>query len=346
MKLGIIGLPGAGKSTVFEALTQIQSEENGIGKPENRIGTIRVPDERVDFLSNMFQPKKTIHTQVEYLLPERKPHGQDLKKEGNIWSVVRNCDALIHVVRNFREYGQEEPAPEKDFFALDQEMIFTDLMIVEKRLERLEMDKKRGRKIDPEELVLLTECQKMLEAETPLRHSHDLAAAHLLKGYAFVSAKPMLVLFNNEDEDEKIPVGDDFLKKEKCMVARGRLEHELYQIPAEDAEAFLQEFNVTSSAMDRVIEESYKLLGLVSFFTVGEDEVRAWTITGNTQAVDAAEVIHSDIKKGFIRAEVLAYQDLVAAGSYKEARKRGTVRLEGKTYIVKDGDIIEFRFNV
>ncbi len=259
---------------------------------------------------------------------------------------LKNCDALIHVVRNFKEYGQESPELEADFAALDQEMIFADLIIVEKRLERLELDKKRGKKIDPEELRLLLECQSLLEKEVPLRRNNELASAHLLKGYTFISAKPQLVLLNNEDEDDALPETHDLIREENCMVIRGRLEHELYQMSEPEAEEFLEEFNVTASAMDRVIAESYKLLGLISFFTVGKDEVRAWTIKQNTQAVDAAEVIHSDIKKGFIRAEVLAYKDLVEAGSYKEARKKGTVRLEGKPYMISDGDIIEFRFNV
>lgn len=346
MKLGIIGLSGAGKSTVFEALTQLPPDKEGGSRQESRIGTIRVPDKRVDNLSNVFQPKKTIYARIEYFLPQLTVFKQDRNKEESTWVEVKNCDALIHVLRNFKGYGQESPDPAKDFYQLDQEMIFTDLMIVEKRLERLELDQKRGKKTDPEELRLLLDCRAILEKETPLRRDPELAAAPLLKGYTFISAKPMLVLFNNEDEDERLPDASDLLTREKCLVVRGALEHELYRMSEEDAREFLEEFKVTASAMNRVIEESYKLLGLISFFTVGEDEVRAWTIKAGTLAVDAAEVIHSDIKKGFIRAEVLAYADLVAAGSYKEARKTGTVRLEGRTYPVKDGDIIEFRFNV
>jgi GTP-binding protein YchF len=346
MKLGIIGLPGAGKSTMFEALTHIRPEGGAANRLENRIGTIRVPDERIDYLSALFQPNKTIYAQIEYLLPRLSVYKQDQSREESTWTDVRTCDALIHVVRNFKDYSQDPPNPGQDFHTLDQEMIFADLLVVEKRLERIVLDSKRGKKTDEEERRLLAECQEMLEKEIPLRRNPELAGARPLKGFTFLSAKPMLVLFNNEDDDDCLPATAASLSHEKCMVTRGRLEHELFQMAPEDVEDFLAEFNVTSSAMDRVLAASYKLLGLVSFFTVGKDEVRAWTIPESTSAVDAAEVIHSDIKKGFIRAEVLAYDDLRAVGSYKEARKMGTVRLEGKTYLVRDGDIIEFRFNV
>jgi len=346
MKLGIIGLSGAGKSTMFEALTHIQPDAGAAHKLENRIGTIRVPDGRIDFLSAMFKPKKTIYAQIEYLLPRLTVYKQDKSREESTWTDVRTCDALIHVVRNFRDYSQNQPEPVQDFHAMDQEMIIADLLVVEKRLERIAQDSKRGKKTDEEEKRLLGACQQMLEKEIPLRRDLELAQARPLKGYTFLTAKPLLVLFNNEDDDDNPPEAAELLEHERCLVARGRLEHELYQMDPEEAVDFLEEFNVTASAMDRVIAASYRLLGLVSFFTVGEDEVRAWTISASTPAVDAAEVIHSDIKKGFIRAEVLAYDDLLAAGSYKEARKKGTVRLEGKTYRVMDGDIIEFRFNV
>ncbi|MBW2324754.1 MAG: redox-regulated ATPase YchF, partial [Deltaproteobacteria bacterium] len=162
----------------------------------------------------------------------------------------------------------------------------------------------------------------------------------------FLSAKPLLVIFNNDDEDDSLPKAGKVLEQERCLAIRARLERELSQMPEEEAREYLQEFGISDSAMDLMIRVSYELLGLISFFTVGEDEVRAWTIRRDTAASEAAGVIHSDIQKGFIRAEVLAYDDLMAAGSYKEARKNGTVRLEGKTYPVHDVDIIEFRFNV
>lgn len=340
MKLGIIGLPGAGKSTVFEALTQTPAAP-GL-KGENRVGTVQVPDDRIDRLSGMYNPRKTIYAQVEYFLPGRS--GQ--KKDQNIWVQIRDCDALLHVVRNFGGYGIEPPNPLVDFNTLDQEMILADLVVAEKRIERIEADRKRGKSISQEELSLLNECREHLENEKPLRHIPHLATAHQLRGFAFVSAKPMLILFNNEETDDSLPAVDDLLSRENGMVIRGNLEQELAQMSDEEAEDFLGEFNITASAMDRVISESYELQGLISFFTVGEDEVRAWTIRKGTEALDAAEVIHSDIKKGFIRAEVVAYSDLIDAGTYAEARKRGTVRLEGKTYRMQDGDIVHFRFNV
>jgi ribosome-binding ATPase len=343
MRLGIIGLPQSGKSTVFDALTRSVAADGN--RQESRIGTITVPDPRVDILSGMYQPRKTIFAQVEYFLPGKGDHGGGKKDQG-IWTQVRDCDALIHVVRNFNAYGLDAPAPKNDAAAIDQELIISDLVVVEKRLERLALDERRGKKPDPEEIVLLNRCKEALDQEIPLRRYPDIAAAKLLRGFAFLSAKPMLILLNNDDEDDALPAADRLPEGETCLVIRAKLEQELAQMTEEEATEFLAEFNITASATDRVIQRSYEMMGLISFFTVGEDEVRAWTIARDTDAVDAAEVIHSDIKKGFIRAEVLAYDDLMAAGSYAEARKKGTVRLEGKTYKVVDGDIINFRFNV
>jgi ribosome-binding ATPase len=344
MRLGIIGLPQSGKTTVFEALTRSIATDGN--RQENRIGTITVPDKRVEILSEMYKPRKTIFTQVEYFLPGKGDHGGAAKRDQNIWTQVRDCDALIHAVRNFSGYGLEPPTPKQDVAALDQELIIADLLVVEKRLERLGLDERRGKKPNPEEIALLGRCKEVLDKETPLRRFSDIAAAKLLRGFAFLSAKPVLILFNNADEDDALPEAAALPEGEACMVIRAKLEQELAQMSADEVEEFLAEFNITASATDRVIQRSYDLMGLISFFTVGEDEVRAWTIGRHTDAVDAAEVIHSDIKKGFIRAEVLAYDDLMEAGNYAEARKKGTVRLEGKTYKVCDGDIINFRFNV
>jgi GTP-binding protein YchF len=344
MKLGIIGQPGCGKSTVFDALTHNVSEPGQ--KKEPRIGTVQVPDSRIDVLSRMYKPQKTIYAQVEYFLPGFMGHALENPKEQSIWTQVRDSQALIHVVRNFTIFGGEPPDPKTDFTALDQELILSDLVVVEKRLERLEADNKRGNKYNPEEHTLLQESLKHLEDEIPLRRFPEIAASPLLRGYAFLSAKPMLVLFNNEDEDESIPDVGDLTQNEDSMVIRGKLEQELGQMSDEEAKEFLAEFSINASATDRVIHGSYELLGLISFFTVGKDEVRAWTIPKDTLSVDAAETIHTDLKKGFIRAEVISYNDLMDAGSYAEARKRGTVRLEGKTYKVQNGDIMNIRFNI
>lgn len=344
MKLGITGLPGAGKTTVFEALTL--NFPNGGHRGEARIGTIHVPDERVDRLSEMYSPRKTIYAQVSYFLPALAGQTKDKPPDPNAWTAVRDCDALIHVVRNFGGYGYNAPDPSGDFRALDQELILSDLMVVEKRLERLGLDQKRSKDIDPEERRLLEACRDHLENERPLRHDPDLADARLLRGYALLSAKPMLALLNNEDDDDDLPPAGRLPKGEACMVIKAKLEHELAQMTEAEARDFLTEFNIAASAKDRVVQRSYDLLGLISFFTVGEDEVRAWTVQQNTEAQDAAGVIHTDLQKGFIRAEVVAYEDLMAAGGYAEARKQGTVRLEGKTYVVQDGDIMNIRFNV
>ncbi|MBU3916293.1 YchF family ATPase [bacterium] len=339
MKLGIIGLPNSGKTTVFETITKNIPEVPN--KIEKRIGTITVPDARVGILSDMFKPKKTIYAQIEYFLP-----GKLDQKNQAIWNQVRDCDALIHVIRNFKGYGAENPTIHADFLALDQELMLADQVVVEKRLGTLNTEKKRGRKINDEEFALLEKCLESLENEIPIRKNPELATDPLLKGFTFLSGKPTLVLFNNGDENGDLPTDGDLASKVDCIVIRGKLEHELAQMSDEEAEDFLTEYEITESAIDRIVEKSYELLGLMSFFTVGEDEVRAWTIKKNTIAVDAADAIHSDIKKGFIRAEVLFYNDLMDVGTYAEARKKGTVRLEGKTYVVKDGDIINFRFNV
>lgn len=340
MKLGIIGLPGSGKSTIFEALTQNILPEGHKG--ENRIGTIQVPDKRVDVLSKMYKPKKTIYARVEYFLPGMMRQKRDQK----IWNQVRDCDALIHVIRNFGVYGFEKPKPYHDFQVMDQELILADLVVIQKKLENVELDRRRDKKTSPEELSLLNQCLKNLENEIPLRRFPDLASAHNVRGYAFLSAKPMLVMFNNEVDDETVPEAEYLTFSEDYTVIRGKLEQELAQMSDEEAEEFLSEFNISASAMDRVIKRSYELLGLISFFTVVNDEVKAWTVKKETKAVDAAGAIHTDMHKGFIRAEVVSYEDLIAADTYHEARKKGNVRLEGKTYAVQDGDIITFRFNV
>ena len=341
MKLGLIGLPQSGKSTVFEVLTKNISET--AHKGEDRIGTIHVPDNRIDVLSRMYQPQKTIYAQVEYFLPGAARAKKDQPADQSIWTAARDCDALIQVIRN---HSLEDKSPRADFRNMEQELILADLVVAEKRLERIEHDHRRGKKMDPEEHALLTECRRNLENEVPLRSVADLAAARKLKGFAFLSAKPLLVLFNNDEEEDRLPAGSDVTESESCLVMRAKLEHELCQMSAEDEAEFLKEFNIGESATDRVIRKSYEILGLISFFTVGKDEVRAWTVKQATPAVEAAGVIHSDMQKGFIRAEVLAYDDLMQAGTYADARKKGTVRLEGKTYEVKDGDLVNFRFNV
>lgn len=344
MKLGIIGLPQSGKSTVFDALTKSISDTPHKG--EDRIATIRVPDKRIDALGEMYDSKKRIYAQIEYFLPGTAGGKKDRSGDQNIWTAVRECDALLHIIRNHSAPGFDKKSPYEDFMKLDQELILADMIVVEKRLERIELDHKRGKKMDDEEHALLCQCRQYFENEIPLRRRPDLATAHKLRGFALLSAKPMSVLFNNDDDDDGMPEVKDLIHMENCLVIRGKLEQEIVQMSDADAVEFLKEFNISESAMERVICRSYEILGLISFFTIGENEIKAWTIKRKTQAVDAAEAVHSDMKKGFIRAEVLSFEDLMEAGTYAAARKKGTVRLEGKTYEVKDGDIINFRFNV
>ena len=341
MRLGIIGLPQSGRSTIFEALTQETARPEL--KAEDRIATLNVPDLRVDRLNDLYKLPKTIYVQAEYYLPGTKSGGT---KDPNLWSAARDCDALIHVVRNHIGFGFEQKTPLQDFMKLDQELILSDLIVAQKRLERIELDHGRGKKMNPEEHSLLADCIHNLENEIPLRKFPRLASAPLLRGYAFLSARPMLVLFNNDDEDDGLPQVEDLVQKEKCQVIRGRLEQELSQMSADEAAEFRAEFNIPDSALNRVIKGSFALLDLISFFTIGKNEIRAWAIKKGTQSLDAAEVIHTDMKRGFIRAEVVSFDDLIDAGSYSAARKNGTVRLESKSYEVQDGDIIMFRFNV
>ena len=200
--------------------------------------------------------------------------------------------------------------------------------------------------MNTDEHQLLTESRRLLEAETPLRRRPEIAGAKALRGFMLLSAKPVLVVFNNDESDPTEPAAGDLAEQERCLVLRGRLEQELARLSAADVGDFMAGFGIGASAMDLMIRRSYDVLGLACFFTVGSDEVRAWTIHRGIPAVEAAGVIHTDFQKGFIRAEVISYEDLMAAGSTAEARRRGTFRLEGKTYEVKDGDIINFRFNV
>jgi GTP-binding protein YchF len=348
MKLGIIGLPQSGKSTIFEALTGARGmDHQAKGSPhEPRIGTVKMSDERLQDLSRIYAPQKTTFAQVEYLLPPRGASGASEKGESKILNLVRDCDALIHVIKNFLGLDGLQPEPERDYWRLEEELIIQDLVVAEKRLERIEHDQKRGLKAKQEELGLLKRSLELLEQGLPLRSEPELILAPELKGFAFLSAKPQLVLVNNDDEDLDVPGWVKSPLHTEVQVIRGRIEMEIAAMPPEEAEAFLSEYAIEETALDRVIQTSYRLLNRISFFTIGSDEVKAWTINGGTPALEAAGAVHSDMQKGFIRAEVLAYDDLKKYGSFQEAKKVGQVRLEGKEYTVRDGDIINFRFNV
>ena len=348
MKLGIVGLPHSGKSTTFAALTGArgQEQEQTASRAEHKIGTLRVADERVDFLREIYKPKKTTYAQVEYLLPLQPASTGPTKSESPVWSQIRICDSLLHVVRNFTAPGGIKPDPEGDYRRLEDEMILNDLGVAEKRIERIEMDAKRGKKPPEEEYALIKECKEVLEQGKPLRANSQLAEAQVLRGFTFLSAKPQLVIINNDDTDESMPEWKTLPERSEIMVLRTRLETDIASMSQEEAQEFMKEYRIEKSALDRVIRSSYSLLNLICFFTVLNDEVRAWTIKKGSSAIEAAGAVHSDMKKGFIRAEVLAFERLREHRSFQDAKQRGLVRLEGKSYIVQDGDIIHFRFNV
>lgn len=348
MKLGIAGLPQSGKSTVFRALTGARSDQSALGssRTDAKIATIIVHDERVNFLSKMYRPKKTIFAKTEYHLPSHIASADPSKTDTAVWNQLRVCDALVHVVRNFKGLDGAEPMPEQDFWKLEEEMILSDLVVAEKRLERLESDQKRGKKPEGTEPQLVQACCGILGKGEPIRKAPDLADHPALKGFTFLSAKPQLVILNNADEDENPPRWKRRPEHAEIMALRGRLEEDIATMDTDEAEEFRSAYHIQESALDRVIRHSFHLLNQISFFTVGDDEVRAWPVTAGTPAVKAAGAVHSDIEKGFIRAETLSFEDLKAHGGFQAAKKAGQVRLEGKEYIVQDGDIITFRFNV
>jgi len=350
MKLGIIGLPQSGKLTIFRALTrtrEITSKER-VKKGDHLIGTVNVPDERIEHLSKIFKPKKTTYSKVEYLLPATTVDPDHSKREKSdlMLSTVRICDGLIHVLKNFQLFGGSSPRPEEDFFKLESDMILSDLMVAEKRIEKIESDAKKGKETSADELNLLSRCRNILSENKPLRDNPEITTSPFLRGFTFLSAKPILVISNNSDEDEEPPKMSCLSENIEIIVVRGKLEMELAEMDPEEAREFLSAFHVESSLIDRVIKSSFSASNLISFFTVEGNEVRSWTIAKGTSALEAADHIHSDMKMGFIRAEVLPYNDFVRYESIFEARKDGHLRLEGKEYIVQDGDIIKFRFNV
>jgi len=347
MKLGIIGLPRSGKTTIFNALTRRGGESVPPGgQVVPALGVVPVPDPRVDWLSGLYKPKKTTYAQVTYMDLQGMPGMIESKQEymALLLNHMRPMDAFLMVVRNFPDAALGAPNVARDLQELEDEFLIADLATIEKRIEKLELEQKRGKKIPGGERELLDGCAEVLNSEKSLREKPELANAPELRGFTFLSAKPLLVIVNNDDDDDRLP--DVALGSAEAMVVRGKLEMEVAQLDEAEAAVFREDFGITESAVDRVIQRSYDLLRLATFLTVGEDEVKAWTISRDMPAQEAAGAVHSDIQRGFIRAEVVAYEDLKRAGDYAAARKLGVVRLEGKTYPVQDGDIINFRFNV
>lgn len=363
MQIGIIGLPNSTKTTIFNALTrgQIETAAYSSGKLEVHTAVVDVPDPRVDVLAKMFNPRKVTHAQVQYndIAGLARGIGEKGGLDGNLLNQIVQNDALLHVVRAFEDpnvlHIEETIDPARDLEILDTELILSDLGVVERRLERLQATlAKRGgtpaeREAQTKEQALLERFKTQLESGQPLRDL-DLSEDELrsLKSLALVTIKPQLVLFNTGERVVQDPTTLVQYRHAKTLLVtlQGKLEMELAQMPPDEAREFLAEYRIEEPGLARMIRLSYKLLGVQSFLTVGEDEVRAWTIPVGAHAVDAAGAIHTDLARGFIRAEVISYDDLIASGDMAEARKRGLLRLEGKDYVVQDGDILNIRFNV
>jgi len=357
MKIGLIGLTKSGKTTLFNLLTgaQVATARYDAGRAELHTGVARVPDPRVDRLSALFTPKKTTYATFEVVDLAGIAKGE---RAGLETTEFRNADALLHVVRAFTDEVSGPADPKRDIVDLETELILADLDVVERRLERLEVSIKRQRKeAEVREQAILRGLKAALEAETPLRAVNlTLEDAKAIRGFTFLSEKPILHCLNL---DEKA-IADAPRVAEKyglaAVAAQQRtrvgwvsavIEAEVAQLAGEEQQAFLADLGLEEPAIHRVLHDCYALLGLISFFTVGEDEVRAWPIPEGTRAQDAAGTVHSDIARGFIRAEVDTYEDLVAAkGSFADLRARGQLRLEGKDYVVRDGEVCHFRFNV
>jgi ribosome-binding ATPase len=358
MKSGIIGLPQVGKTSLFRILTKVNLSEHALSNPrEAHIGVAKVPDERLDKLAALYHPKKLTHASVEYV--DVGAIGQDALKETAYVGHLRQVDALIHVLRAFENdaiphVGPIDPL--RDIKNVEFDLMVSDLGQIEKRLERLEKDLKKMKTPELEkEKELLIKAKAQIEAEKPLREMEMTPEdKKRLRGFMFLSEKPMLYVLNIGEstqlgKDLEAAVGKYKLTE---VAARpnagasaicGKVEAELAEMTDEDAAEFLGSYGLTESGLSRLIRKSYHLLGLISFFTAGEDECRAWTIPLNTRAQNGAGAIHSDLEKHFIRAETIRWDQLLEAGSEANARAKGTLRLEGKDYIVQDGDVMHIR---
>jgi GTP-binding protein YchF len=359
LRAALIGFPSSGKTTLFQLMTSARDAPKGRG--DVNIGISKVPDSRLDALTAMYNPRKRVPATVEFtdIIAPARSGAQALVDVAG----YKNADALVHVVRAFRDQSVPHPSgsidPARDAQSMEDELILADLGVAERRLERIEKDLKKGRSAELEkERDLVHRCQKALEEGKPLR-ALEMTGDDLkrLRGFQFLSAKPLLLVINLDEED----LGEVGSSIEKAADKAGltaflanaatravalctKIELEISQLEGDDAKAFLSDLGLQESGLDRVIRTSYDLLGYMSFFTVGEDECRAWSIARGTPAQLAAGEIHTDIQRGFIRAEVVAYDALITRGSMAACRDHGEVRLEGKEYVVQDGDIINFRF--
>jgi GTP-binding protein YchF len=358
MKTGIIGLPQVGKSSLFRILTRAHVSEHAFANPrEAHVGVAKVPDDRLDRLAALYSPKKLVHASVEYV--DLGAIGQEALKETAYLGHLRQVDAIAHVLRAFEDpsiphVGDIDPL--RDIKNVEFDLMVSDLGQVEKRLERLEKDLKKMRSPELErENELLLNAKKHLESEKPLREmSMSPEEKKRIRGFMFLSEKPILFVVNVSETTElgkelekaagKYKLTEVASRPNAAATAIcGKVEAELSEMSDADATEFLASYGLKESGLTRLIRTTYSLLGLISFFTVGEDECRAWTIPVHSRAVEAAGAIHSDLEKHFIRAETIHWDQLLEAGSEANARSRGTLRLEGKDYIVKDGDVLHIR---
>lgn len=365
MQLGIIGLARSGKTTVFNAVTR-GSAQVGAYSSSNQpnVGVVNVPDERVDRLAEMYKPKKVTYATIQYVdFPAAgESFGKGEGPAGKFINDLARTDALIHVVRAFRDDSVPHPEgtvdPDRDIATMDLELSFADLAIIERRLQRIETELRSMKAGERDQLQrlkdLLLRLKAGLENEVPIREQ-ELSAEdrRLLEGTQFLTAKPLLLIINIGEEDlpRRAVLEEEYRAKYRrpgrdVAVFCGKFEMDLNELSEEEAAEFRASAGVTESGMAGAIRMSYALLGLISFLTAGPDECRAWTVEAGATAPEAAGKIHSDLKRGFIRAEVIRFTDLIAAGSEAEARKRGLLRTEGKQYVVQDGDILNILFNV
>jgi GTP-binding protein YchF len=358
LRAGLIGFPSSGKTSLFQLLTSVREAPRPGGKADANVGVSRVPDHRLDELTALFNPRKRVPATVEFADIAGAGGARTGAQALLDVAPFRNADALLHVVRMFRDPSVPHPAGSvdavRDVRTMEDEIILADLGVVERRLERLERDLKKGANPDlRKEQEILVRCRAALEDGRPLR-ALELAGeeARRLRGFQFLSAKPLLMVLNLDEDD--LPRADDAVRiaglegfmagaATRAVPICAKIELEIAQLEAGDAAAFMADLGLRESGLDRVIRASYYLLGYISFFTVGEDECRAWSIPRDTPAVIAAGEIHSDISRGFIRAEVVRYDALLKRGSLAACRDHGELRLEGKDYIVLDGDVINFR---
>lgn len=352
LKIGIIGLSQSGKTTLFRIMTRAHGAALAPGRPEARLGIVAVPDARLDRLTALFNPRKEVHATVEYI--DTPGSIIDLARSGPESAVIREVQALANVIGAYGDEVDIASSLSHDAENVDLELILSDLGVAEKRLERLEKEiKKQKNPMLEHEHQTLRKCKAALESQQPLRElTFSAEEERAIRGFTFLSLKPLLYVLNLDERDAgRAAAADDFAAAARLnhrpqtavTAVCGKVESELAELSDEEAAEFMASFGLTEPAIARVIRSGYQLLGLISFFTVGEDECRAWTIPAGASAWQAAGEIHSDIQRGFIRAEVVSYDDLISCGSLAEARSRGRLRLEGKDYIVKDGEVVHFR---